>query len=224
MRNELNEAHHMQEKFWSKANALELKLLNFEESHAEISQRLIVADKELDLLKKTNILNDLFYIDQANQVGTINGLRLGRLSTDNVPWEEINAAWGQCTLLLQILMQRCKYVNEDIGLVPMSSFSRIYLLNDPSNRFELFSSEASFSKVNNRFNTAQHMYLVLVKDFIGFLEHQQSTNINLPYNINDDTIGDMSIKYEPTNKERWTRALRFLLQVLKSLLVWVARL
>lgn len=38
--------------------------------------------------------------------GTINGFRLGRLTTIPVEWSEINAAWGQATLLLYTLEQK----------------------------------------------------------------------------------------------------------------------
>jgi hypothetical protein len=45
----------------------------------------------------------------------------------------------------------------------------------------------------------------------------------LPYAIKGDTIGEVSIKYDPANRDRWTRALRYLLQVLKALIVYVVK-
>ncbi len=46
------------------------------------------------ILQSTNALNDCFHIWFEGHFGTINGLRMGRLSSVPVDWNEINAAWG----------------------------------------------------------------------------------------------------------------------------------
>lgn len=78
------------------------------------------------MLKQTNLYNDAFYIWHDGHFGTINGLRLGTLPTQpvklklrrvkkkpdrffQVPWSEINAAWGQAVLLLYTLAKRLNY-------------------------------------------------------------------------------------------------------------------
>ena len=60
---------------------------------------------QLDRLERTNIYNDVFHIWYDGPFGTISGFRLGRTSSHPVPWEEINAAWGQAVLLLHTMAQ-----------------------------------------------------------------------------------------------------------------------
>ena len=57
----------------------------------------------LAMLRRTNVLSDVFRIWFDGPFGTISGLRLGRTASSNVSWEEINAAWGQAVLLLATL-------------------------------------------------------------------------------------------------------------------------
>jgi beclin 1 len=45
-----------------------------------------------------NVANDAFHIWHSGPFGTINGFRLGRLSVEQVEWNEINAALGQVTI------------------------------------------------------------------------------------------------------------------------------
>ena len=137
LQRELSESLGREAKFWQRENELELKVMNFEEDHAEVMQRIRVAEEELALLKRTSVLNDLFYIDSYDQFGTINGLRLGRLETELVPWEEINAAWGQCVLLLSSLAKRIGFQSAKYILYPMGSFSRLAEIHDHANKFEL---------------------------------------------------------------------------------------
>lgn len=49
--------------FWVRANDVELKLMNYEESTAEAKRRIVNSEKELELLKSINVLNELFYIE-----------------------------------------------------------------------------------------------------------------------------------------------------------------
>lgn len=75
------------------------------------------ANNELELLNRTDYINDMFHIWYDGHYATINGYRLGTLPSvlvwlepsllffrsiyfSQVPWDEINAAWGHATLLL----------------------------------------------------------------------------------------------------------------------------
>ena len=79
------------------------------------------AECELKHLETRNVYQDAFFIETNKMIGSINTFRLGRLPTEpvfiicmcvclnkKVNWEEINAAWGQVTLLLYII---AKHVN-----------------------------------------------------------------------------------------------------------------
>jgi len=88
------------------------------------------------VLKKTNLYNDAFHIWHEGHFGTINGFRLGDLPScqvcsllpnschrrifsppppppppppKKVPWEEINAAWGQAVLLLYTIAKKLNF-------------------------------------------------------------------------------------------------------------------
>uniref|UniRef100_UPI00200E5CEC hypothetical protein n=1 Tax=Escherichia coli TaxID=562 RepID=UPI00200E5CEC len=58
--------------------------------------------------------------------GTIGGFRLGRTPEHPVPWDEINAAWGLCVLLLSA-MARSARVTFSAGrrLLPLGSRARV---------------------------------------------------------------------------------------------------
>lgn len=45
-------------------------------------------------MRKTNFINEVFFISSNEEFGTISGFRLGKLPTVDVKWDEINAAIG----------------------------------------------------------------------------------------------------------------------------------
>ena len=63
------------------------------------------SEAQLKLLQATNVYNDVFNIWFEGPFGTISGFRLGRMPNNPVDWDEINAAWGQCVLLLHTMAQ-----------------------------------------------------------------------------------------------------------------------
>lgn len=55
-------------------------------------------------LSSINVLNDCFHIWHDGPFGTINGLRMGRLTTLPVDWEEVNAGKKKPLLLMLCLL------------------------------------------------------------------------------------------------------------------------
>lgn len=159
----------------------------------------------------------------CDQFGTISGLRLGRLDTEAVPWEEINAAWGQSVLLLSVLMKRISFTSAKYILYPCGSFSSIAEIHDTSVKYELYGSETNFAKLSTRFNKAQELFLDCVHEFSLFVQSHSSMQLALPYKIANGKIADISVKFDLNAKEHWTRALRYMLQTLKTLLYWCIR-
>ncbi len=43
--------------------------------------------------------NDVFHIYHDGHFGTISGFRLGNLPSQPIDWNEVNAAWGQVSLV-----------------------------------------------------------------------------------------------------------------------------
>lgn len=99
-------------RFWRLYNANVLT-----ESSTAASLRAIRAAQEADAaelarLARANVYNDAFCIGHDGVFGTINGLRLGRVTGVVVPWAEVNAAWGQALLLLHTIARKVGFVFE----------------------------------------------------------------------------------------------------------------
>ena len=56
----------------------------FQEERDAVFAKIEVSQVHLELLKRTNVLNDAFYISHDGVIGTINNFRLGRLSNVEV--------------------------------------------------------------------------------------------------------------------------------------------
>ncbi|XVE73720.1 hypothetical protein DITRI_Ditri11bG0141300 [Diplodiscus trichospermus] len=100
--NRLNE---LEERYWQEFNNFQFQLIAHQEERDAILAKTEVSQAHLELLKRTNVLNDAFPIWHDGEFGTINNFRLGRLPKIPVEWDEINAAWGQACLLLHTMCQ-----------------------------------------------------------------------------------------------------------------------
>lgn len=94
-----------------------------------LESQITYVTSHLDKLKKTNVFNATFHIWHHGHFGTINKLRLGRLPSAPVDWTEINAAWGQVTLLLASLAKYMNLTFEKYRLVPYGNNSFIEVNN-----------------------------------------------------------------------------------------------
>jgi len=214
----------IEERYWQEFNKYQLELQEFKEDNDTIHTRKSNAKKELEKLKVTNIFNDTFHIWFDGHFGTINTFRLGRLPSQPVDWNEINAAWGQATLLLYTLASKLKFEFSIYELKPMGSCSRVEKKSDKS-IFELYgSSDISLGRLfwYRRFDNGMVAFLSCLKELGDFVESQDK-NFKLHYLIDKDKINDMSIKIQFNNEETWTKALKYMLTNLKFLLAWVCR-
>ncbi|KAI4150461.1 MAG: hypothetical protein LQ340_004053 [Diploschistes diacapsis] len=113
-------------KFWKAKNAFDVKLLAFAGTRDALNASYDHDAEQLERLQRTNVYNDTFCIGHDGNFGTINGLRLGRLSPpNNVEWAEINAAWGATALLLATVAERLGFSFRGYTIKPMGSTSRI---------------------------------------------------------------------------------------------------
>jgi beclin 1 len=152
--------------FWQSRNTFNERQHSIEIENISLQQKLAHDQKQLELLQRTNVYNDTFFISHDGIFGTINGLRLGRLPNHSVDWSEINAAWGQTLLLLQTIAERLSFSFHGYKLRPLGSTSRIEKLEysqeqsdvsrTPAPRavapskiiqLELYSSGASFERI-----------------------------------------------------------------------------
>lgn len=209
--------------FWQTHNQSLLNASRLSSELLSLQSALTSATQELEKLSRTNVYNDAFCIGHDDVFGTINGLRLGKMSGVNVDWPEINAAWGQTLLLLYTIARKLNFTFENYRLVPMGSFSKIEKTTaGDKGTYELYGSgDFHLSRVlqNRRFNTAMISFLDCIRQL---MEHVKSLDpsFEFPHTIVKDRIGDVSIKLQFNQEESWTNALRHMLLALKFLLKW----
>ncbi|KAK3065772.1 hypothetical protein LTS18_002413, partial [Coniosporium uncinatum] len=121
-----------EEAFWAERNAFTVTLSRFQDERDRINTQYEHDTKQLQRLQRTNVYNDTFNIGYDGDFGTINGLRLGKLSNKNVEWTEINAAWGQTCLLLATVAEKLGFSFQGYRLNPMGSTSTVERIEYPS--------------------------------------------------------------------------------------------
>ncbi|CAK7272953.1 Vacuolar protein sorting-associated protein atg6 [Sporothrix epigloea] len=254
-----------EEQFWRERNAFATKLAEFHNERDSINAKYDHDARLLERLQRSNVYNDTFCISHDGTFATINGLRLGRLSSRPVDWPEINAAWGHALLLLATVADKLHFRFENYEPLPMGSTSRIVRyepipaaasrlgglggggeggggafgaasilsqrLGAPppapkKHVLELFSSgdmPLGLTFIHRRFNNAMVAFLELVRQ-LGVFVHQQTSAtegqhpLQLPYQIEGDKIGDVSIKLGSAQDDGWTKACKSTLTCCKFLL------
>ncbi|XP_057457174.1 beclin-1-like protein [Lotus japonicus] len=214
----------LEERYWHEFNNFQFQLISHQEERDAILAKIEVSQAHLELLKRTNVLNDAFPISHDGEFGTINNFRLGRLPKIPVEWDEINAAWGQACLLLHTMCQyfRPKFQYR-IKIIPLGSYPRI---TDSSNSsYELFGPVNLFW--STRYDKAMTLFLACLKDFAEFAKSKDQENnippekcFKLPYKIDNDKVENNSITQSFNKQENWTKALKYTLCNLKWALYW----
>lgn len=120
-----------EEEFWRGRNAFALTLAEFQSERDALNMKYDHDARQLEKLQRTNVYNDTFCIGHDGTFGTINGLRLGRLTNPSVEWAEINAAWGQTCLLLATVAEKLGFQFQGYRLRPLGSSSRIDKIEYP---------------------------------------------------------------------------------------------
>jgi len=217
----------IEERYWEDYNEFQMQLQCYIEDRDAVRQRTQKVTTLLEKLKKTNVYNDTFHIlwdASSNSLGTINGLRFGRLSTETVEWSEINAAWGHAVLLLNTIARQLKFEFSEYRLIPMGSFSKIERKSDKA-VLELYgSSDISLGKFlwHRRLDAAMVAYLQCLKEVGEYFELKDKT-LKLPYKIEKEKIGEFSIKLSFHNDDNWSQAMKNVVKNLKSFISWLAK-
>ncbi|KAI1314285.1 autophagy protein Apg6-domain-containing protein [Xylaria venustula] len=209
-----------EEEFWRDRNAFASKLTEFQNERDSINSKFDHDSQLLGKLQRANVYNDTFSIHHDGNFATINGLRLGRLSSKPVDWPEINAAWGQALLLVVTVADKLGYKFDGYEPLPMGSTSKIikYEHVSPSSSrvgahrigpppapkksvFDLYcTGDLPLQMLWNRsFDKGMVAFLELVRQ-LGASVHEQtkatgphaysSTPLELPYKIEGDKIGE----------------------------------
>lgn len=208
--------------FWLVDNEHQLAAANQASLLASLRAAYAADYATYEKLERTNVYNDAFCIGHDGVFGTINGLRLGRVSGVPVEWAEINAAWGQTLLLLYTIARKLDFNFENYRLVPMGSFSRIERTVGDKATYELYGSgDLHFGRLlhNRRFDFAMVAFLECLKQMMDYVKSQDQ-NVDFPHQIVKDKIGEASVKLQFSQEESWTRALKHVLLALKIILKW----
>lgn len=228
--------------FWANRNAFSTSLSSFQNERDALTTKYEHDTQVLTQLQRRSVYNDTFFITHDNFYATINGLRLGRLSSPYVDWPEINAAWGQTCLLLATLAERLNFKFNGFELCPMGSTSYLYKLESkpqPNNasstanpssaaqvsrsKLELFSSgELPFNLgfMHRKFDIAMVAFLECLRQLGEHAERSPvfGDSLKMPYEIKKDRIHDQSIKLSLSKDENWTKACKYMLTCCKFLL------
>jgi len=222
VQDQLKEMEAQEQEFFREENKKELEIRKFLKEKDTIKAEYEFNLSQLEKLRKTNVYNDTFNISHDGPFGTINGLRLGSIDSCRVPWQEINAALGHLVLLMATVSARLNFKLQGYRLKPMGSTSKIEKIErDLSNPnkpkvtvLEVYSSgeyqiERLFS--HSKLDNAMIALLEIVSQIANKLK-ELDPNVDLPYKMSKDKIGDASIRLSSkTANEEWTGACKFLL-------------
>nr|CAG4640773.1 EOG090X048D [Eulimnadia texana] len=223
-----------EEQYWKAYSIHKHRQLQFIDEQISLECQLQFAKANLERLKQTNVFNAAFHIWPAQHFGTINGLRLGRLPSCPVEWSEINAAWGQVTLLLSSLAKKVGMTFQRYKLVPYGNQSYIEDMTENKILPLYFSSGFRFLW-DSKFDAGMVAFLDCLQQFQNKVESRPTADVGagrlhfqFPYRMDKGRIEDRatrqwySIKIQFNSEEHWTKALKFMLTNLKWGVAWVA--
>jgi beclin 1 len=230
-----------EKEFWRSRNAFAMKLAEFQNERDSVNLKYDHDSQQKEKLVRTNVYNDTFCISHDGSFGTINGLRLGRLSSVPVGWPEINAAWGHALLLLSRVAEMLGYKFDGYELQPMGSTSRIITIDYPSpassrsgpprrnntpkkSILELYSSgdmPLGLTFMHRKFDNAMVAFLECVRQLGAHVEQETRRTdrpLKLPYRIEGEKIDDVSIRLGIAQDDLWSKACKYTLTCCKFLL------
>nr|CAG4648589.1 EOG090X048D [Polyphemus pediculus] len=223
-----------EERYWKLYSVHRHQQFQALDEQISLECQLQFARANLDRLKQTNAFNAAFHLWHSGHFGTINGLRMGRLPSVPVDWSEINAAWGQVTILLSALARKVNLVFQRYKLVPYGNQS--YIEDTLENKsLPLYGSGGFRFLWDAKFDAGMVAFLDCLQQFQAKVEGSKNPddeagrmNFQFPYRMDRGRIEDRatrqwySIKVQFNSEEHWTKALKFMLTNLKWGVAWVA--
>lgn len=208
-------------------SAHELAVARHADDLASLRIRTAVAGAHVDMLRRTHVFNDAFFIWHDGPFGTISGFRLGRTAAVPVDWSEINAAFGQVCLLLHTLAHVARFTYSGYTLLPLCSTSRVRD-NARGGTYDLFGPVSSLNLLSaQRFDKAQAGLLACLQELCAFAASRDvaagsAHPFEMPYEIDGDRVGGRSVRFSLNSDDKWTAALKLMLTDLKMILAWTS--
>eukprot|EP00696_Hemimastix_kukwesjijk_P007306 gnl/Hemi2/19249_TR6386_c0_g1_i1.p1 gnl/Hemi2/19249_TR6386_c0_g1~~gnl/Hemi2/19249_TR6386_c0_g1_i1.p1 ORF type:complete len:436 (+),score=52.91 gnl/Hemi2/19249_TR6386_c0_g1_i1:50-1357(+) len=220
---ESNHLDVLEQQYWDDYNEYESRLLTYQRERDAMRQKIEHTNSELERLSKANVYNDAFHIWHDGHCGSINNFRLGRLPSQSVEWDEINAALGQVVLCLDVMAKRRNYTFKQYQLHPMGSCSKISKRSRAGRICDLYGQNDLQSRTVPcaRFDKGMVWLLACVSELAA---HAQETerDFALPYPIQHDTLAGVSAKLSG-GFQSWSQAMKWMLSDIKWIIAWMAR-
>ncbi|CBY23803.1 unnamed protein product [Oikopleura dioica] len=221
-------------KLKSEVSELKDKEYELEKEYATLKARMFQAEEvsistnlqnralqaHVQRLKSTTPLAAAFHISRKGKFGVINGLRLGWSESEEVPWNEIAAAWGQTALLTVAVAKKLKMEKfERFTLVPLGEKS--FIEDEKGNRHPLYTSRSVKSRVfgERGFDSGVSAYLDIL---CQIRDNMATSGITWPYKIEKGQIQKTSssnqwypVKFSFSSGDQWCEAMQLLLKNLK---------
>ncbi|KAK1946986.1 Beclin-1-like protein B [Phytophthora citrophthora] len=205
---------------WGQFNGLQLQEATFQEIRDGGTAQIDAMERKVASAKHLNILTDVFIIGYDGEFGTINQFRLGQSASFAVEWNEINAAFGECALLLQTLAAMVGMEFSDFKIVPLGTFSKIIRTSNLRMEYCLHGSDQQ-NFAESHFNLGLGAWITCLGQLMAFVR-ARDPSIRLPYKVAKHSIGGYSILFLRNKHKEWTKALKNALTNLKWLLTWVS--
>lgn len=210
----------IENRYWLAFNTLMLNLHDAADLRDVLQSQMEASEREIEKLRHTHVLTELFKIGVDGPFGTISGLRLGSTPETPVQWWEINSAWGQAVMLLDIISNSLglRFKNGQIVWEPHGSFPRVH------ERSRGYSD--LYGPVNKilclGYDRAQTIFVECLEEVSHVLSQRgvcrEGMPFTLKYPIDGDRVGGNSIRYGLARDKAWTKALKYMLYNLQSCL------
>ncbi|VDN03706.1 unnamed protein product [Thelazia callipaeda] len=196
---------------WRKFRDNHGELMKMEAKEQDLEAEALYLRSLRERLSKINVLNTAFHIWKQGSFGTINGFRLGQLPHSQVEWSEINAAWGQLSLLLNTLAACLGIKFTRYRIVPVGSHSFVQCLNTRA-EYPLFGSGGFKPFGQKKFDEG---ICAFMDCFCQLQKYVERTEFRFPHRMYREHIEDnkmeYSVKMQFNAEERWTKAMKCLL-------------
>lgn len=173
--------------------------------------------QRLNLLCHTIVLEDAFRIGHNGFVGTVNGMRLGKLPSAPVDWAEINCAWGYIALLLNGISKAMPGMHFKTKLMLVGNTSCVVL--EDCNILTLYNDGSKLFGAK-RLDEAVAEVLKIVNHMSEFCSGNDK-DFFFPYFIGTDKVGKFPIKFQSKDDIGLSEGMKCLLTDIKFILSWI---
>ncbi|KAJ5075144.1 beclin 1 [Anaeramoeba ignava] len=187
-----------------------------EDELVSLKHKIENAKESLSEFENLNIFDIVFKLNFDNKIASINDYRFGKLSQNEVSWQEINTAWGLTTLFLFSLAKKLNYEFINYQIIPFGEKS--YIQKPQKKEIKpLYKVGSRFGK-SNPFEEGMVWFIECVDELGNFLKKKDS-KFKFEFLIKGNYIGNKTIK-DHKKYEEWTKALSYILKNLQQISNW----